>query len=92
MGGFISAADLRVIAGSVSGACLQAVMALDLAVDAHQAGSAGVLAAALDMLRELLDIGSALDPGRLPATLERLGDSRDAEVIRRLYLDGLDLA
>ena len=44
------------------------------------------------MLRELLEIGSALDPGRLPATLQRLRDSRHAEVIRRLYLDGLDLA
>ena len=58
----------------------------------QQAAASKVLAAAFDMLRELLEIGSALDAARLPATLERLGDSRHGEVIRRLYLDGLDIA
>jgi hypothetical protein len=43
-------------------------------------------------MRRGLEIGSALDAARLPATLERLGDSRDGDVIRCLYRDGLDLA
>ena len=57
-----------------------------------QGTASKILKSGFEMLRELLEIGSALDAARLPATLQRLRDSRDGEVIRRLYLDGLDLA
>jgi RNA polymerase sigma factor (sigma-70 family) len=57
----------------------------------HQATASKALASGFQMLRELLEIGSALDAGRLPATLATLGDSPQGEVIRLLYLDRVDL-
>jgi RNA polymerase sigma factor (sigma-70 family) len=60
--------------------------------DVDQVATSRILKSGFEMLRDLLEIGSALDEVRLPATLERLGDSRHGEVIRRLYLDGLDIA
>ena len=43
------------------------------------------------MLRELLEIGSALDRRRLPTTLHALSDARHSEVIRLLYFDRVDV-
>lgn len=58
----------------------------------QQAAASKVLASGFEILRELLEIGSALDPRYLLATLETLGDSPHGEVIRVLYLDRLDLS
>ncbi|NNE20786.1 MAG: sigma-70 family RNA polymerase sigma factor [Myxococcales bacterium] len=58
----------------------------------QQAAASKALASGFEMLRELLEIGSALDPRRLPATLETLGDSAQRDLIRLLYLDRVDLA
>jgi DNA-directed RNA polymerase specialized sigma24 family protein len=58
----------------------------------QQAAASKALKSGFEMLRELLEIGSALDAARLPATLERLEDSRHGEVIGLLYRDRLELA
>jgi RNA polymerase sigma factor (sigma-70 family) len=58
----------------------------------QQAAASKALKLGFEMLRELLEIGSALDAARLPATLERLEGSRHGEVIRLLYRDRLELA
>ena len=57
-----------------------------------QGTASKILKSGFEMLRQLLEIGSALDTARLPAMLERLGDSRHGEVVRLLYLDRLELA
>jgi RNA polymerase sigma factor (sigma-70 family) len=57
-----------------------------------QAATSRVLKSGFEMLRELLVIGSALDPPRLPSTLEKLDDLRQREAMRLLYTDRLDPA
>jgi RNA polymerase sigma factor (sigma-70 family) len=57
----------------------------------QQAAASKALKSGFEMLRELLEIGSALDAARLPATLERLEDSRHGDVIGLLYRDRLEL-
>ena len=42
----------------------------------QQATTSRILKSGVEMLRELLAIGGALDPPRLPSTLDRLDDLR----------------
>ena len=55
-----------------------------------QAATSRALKRGFEVLRELLVIGSALDPPRLPSTLEALEDPRHRHAIHLLYNDGLD--
>ena len=58
----------------------------------RQAAASKALKSGFEMLRDLLEIGSALDAARLPATLQLLEDSPHGEVIGLLYRDRLELA
>jgi RNA polymerase sigma factor (sigma-70 family) len=60
--------------------------------DVDQAATSRILKSGFEMLRDLLEIGSALDEVRLPATLQLLEDSRHGKVIGLLYRDRLELA
>jgi RNA polymerase sigma factor (sigma-70 family) len=60
--------------------------------DVDQAATSRILKSGFEMLRDLLEIGSALDEVRLPATLQLLEDSPHGEVIGLLYRDRLELA
>ena len=56
----------------------------------QQAAASKALASGVEMLRDLLEIGSALDPAKLPRTLTALSDPRHRDTIRLLYGDRLD--
>jgi RNA polymerase sigma factor (sigma-70 family) len=58
----------------------------------QQASTSKALKSGFETLRELLVIGSALDPAQLSSTLEKLDDPRQREAMRLLYGDRLDPA
>jgi RNA polymerase sigma factor (sigma-70 family) len=55
-----------------------------------QAGASKALKSGFETLRDLLVIGSALDPAQLPSTLDYLADPRQRDAIRLLYGDRLE--
>ena len=57
-----------------------------------QAAASKALKSGFETLRELLVIGSALDPAQLPSTLAGLADLRQRDAIRLLYGDRLEPA
>ena len=56
----------------------------------QQAAASKALKSGFEMLRELLEIGSALDVERVPSTLEKLRDLRQRRAIALLYGDRIE--
>jgi DNA-directed RNA polymerase specialized sigma24 family protein len=57
----------------------------------QQAAASKALKSGLELLRELLEIGSALDSEQLASTLDALADPRQRRAISLLYGDRADL-
>ncbi|MGB5524291.1 MAG: hypothetical protein WBM96_17115, partial [Polyangiales bacterium] len=56
----------------------------------QQAAASKVLKSGMEMLQELLEIGSALDAERVASTLEKLSDLRQRRAIALLYADRIE--